>query len=109
MVNASKKVKGTLHWVSTTQSVPAEVRIYNRLFNVEDPASMVDVDFRSLLNPESEIIIKEARIEPFVKEVAQPGTKFQFQRTGYFCVDKDSTEDNLVFNRTVSLKDSGKN
>ncbi|MEG2179868.1 MAG: glutamine--tRNA ligase/YqeY domain fusion protein [Bacteroidales bacterium] len=103
---ASRKVKGTLHWVSAEHSINAEVRLYNRLFTVEDPAGETDVDFRSLLNPESEIVITNARIEPFVKEVAKPGTKFQFQRIGYFCVDTDSTDDKLVFNRTVSLKDS---
>ncbi|MEG1586490.1 MAG: glutamine--tRNA ligase/YqeY domain fusion protein [Bacteroidales bacterium] len=106
---SSRKVKGTLHWVSASHSVPAEVRLYNRLFTVEDPSGATDVDFRSLLNPESEVIITNARIEPFVKEVAKPGTKFQFQRIGYFCVDTDSTDDKLIFNRTVSLKDSGKN
>ena len=106
---ASRKVKGTLHWVSADHSVPAEVRLYNRLFTVEDPAAATDVDFRSLLNPESEVVITNARIEPFAKEVAKPGAKFQFQRIGYFCVDTDSTDDKLVFNRTVSLKDSGKN
>lgn len=106
MPGSSRKVKGTLHWVSAEHSVPAEVRLYNRLFTVEDPSAENEVDFRSLLNPESEIIIKNARIEPFVTEVAATGSKFQFQRIGYFCVDKDSSENNLVFNRTVSLKDS---
>ena len=106
MPGSGKKVKGTLHWVSAQNSVPAEVRLYNRLFTVEDPAAETEVDFRSLLNPESEIIIKNARIEPYILDVAEPGTKFQFQRIGYFCVDKDSTADNLIFNRTVSLKDS---
>ena len=103
---ASRKVKGTLHWVSAEHNVPAEVRLYNRLFTVEDPSAATDVDFRSLLNPESEVVITKTYIEPFAKEVAKPGTKFQFQRIGYFCVDTDSTDDNLVFNRTVSLKDS---
>lgn len=103
---ASRKVKGTLHWVSAEHNVPAEVRLYNRLFTVEDPSAATDVDFRSLLNPESEVVIAKTYIEPFAKEVAKPGTKFQFQRIGYFCVDTDSTDDKLVFNRTVSLKDS---
>ncbi|MEG1615696.1 MAG: glutamine--tRNA ligase/YqeY domain fusion protein [Bacteroidales bacterium] len=106
MPGSSRKVKGTLHWVSVQHSEPAEVRLYNRLFTVEDPSSETDTDFRTLLNPESEVIIKEARIEPYVKEIAKVGDKFQFQRIGYFCVDKDSTENTLVFNRTVSLKDS---
>ncbi len=106
---SARKVKGTLHWVSTTESIQSEVRLYNRLFTVEDPASETEVDFRSLLNPESEIVVKNAFIEPYAKEVAEVGAKFQFQRIGYFSVDNDSTKDALVFNRTVSLKDSGKN
>ncbi len=106
---SARKVKGTLHWVSTTESIQSEVRLYNRLFTVEDPASETDVDFRSLLNPESEIVVKNAFVEPYAKEVAEVGAKFQFQRIGYFSVDNDSTKDALVFNRTVSLKDSGKN
>ncbi|MDO5571293.1 MAG: glutamine--tRNA ligase/YqeY domain fusion protein [Bacteroidales bacterium] len=106
MSGCARKVKGTLHWVSTQHSVPAEVRLYNRLFTVEDPSAETEVDFRTLLNPDSEIIIANARIEPFIKKVAKVGEKFQFQRIGYFCVDKDSSDDKLVFNRTVSLKDS---
>jgi glutaminyl-tRNA synthetase len=86
--------------------VPAEVRLYNRLFTVEDPSAETEVDFRTLLNPESEVVIERAYIEPYAKAVAAPGTKFQFQRIGYFCVDKDTTPEKLVFNRTVSLKDS---
>ena len=70
------------------------------------PASETETDFRTLLNEDSEIVIKNARIEPFLKENAKTGEKFQFQRIGYFCVDKDSTPENPVFNRTVSLKDS---
>ena len=106
---SARKVKGTLHWVSTTESIQSEVRLYNRLFTVEDPASETEVDFRSLLNPESEIVVKNAFIEPYAREIAEVGAKFQFQRIGYFSVDNDSTKDALVFNRTVSLKDSGKN
>ena len=106
MPGAGRKVKGTLHWVSAEYNVPAEVRLYNRLFTVEDPSAETEVDFRTLLNPESEVVIEKAYIEPFVKEVAKPGEKFQFQRIGYFAVDKDTTPEKLVFNRTVSLKDS---
>jgi glutaminyl-tRNA synthetase len=108
MLGASRKVKGTLHWVSADpqHNVPAEVRLYNRLFTVEDPSAETEVDFRTLLNPESEVVIERAYIEPYAKAVAAPGTKFQFQRIGYFCVDKDTTPEKLVFNRTVSLKDS---
>ena len=106
---SARKVKGTLHWVSATEAIEAEVRLYNRLFTVENPAAETDTDFRSLLNPDSEIILTKAYIEPFAKEVAQVGAKFQFQRIGYFSVDTDSTAEKLVFNRTVSLKDTGKN
>ena len=106
MPNCNKKVKGTLHWVSVKHSYPAEVRLYNRLFTVEDPSAEQDADFRTLLNPESEVVINKAFVEPYLKENAKPGDKYQFQRIGYFCVDKDSTEDKIVFNRTVSLKDS---
>ena len=109
MANAGKKVKGTLHWVSAKECFDAEVRLYNRLFTVEDPSGETEVDFRTLLNPESEIIITNAKVEPFALSVAEPGKKFQFQRIGYFCVDKDSTQEKPIFNRTVSLKDSGKN
>ena len=109
MANAGKKVKGTLHWVSAKECFDAEVRLYNRLFTVEDPSGETEVDFRTLLNPESEIIITNAKVEPFALSVAEPGKKFQFQRIGYFCVDKDSTKEKPIFNRTVSLKDSGKN
>ncbi len=106
---SARKVKGTLHWVSATEAEEVEVRLYNRLFTVENPAAETETDFRSLLNPESEVILTKAYIEPFAKEVAQVGAKFQFQRIGYFSVDTDSTAEKLVFNRTVSLKDTGKN
>lgn len=100
------KVKGTLHWVSAEYSSTAEVRLYDRLFNVENPAEEKDVDFRELLNPDSLKIVDNCRIEPYLAENAKPGNRYQFQRTGYFCVDPDSTDGHLVFNRTVSLKDS---
>ncbi len=106
MPGSTRKVKGTLHWVSAEHSIPAEVRLYDRLFNVENPSEEKDVDFRELLNPDSLKVIENCRIEPFLAENAKPGARFQFQRTGYFCVDPDSTDDHLVFNRTVSLKDS---
>lgn len=106
MPGSMRKVKGTLHWVSATHSATAEVRLYDRLFNVENPSEEKDVDFRELLNPDSLKVIENCRIEPYLDENAKPGDRFQFQRTGYFCVDPDSTENHLVFNRTVSLKDS---
>lgn len=106
MPGSMRKVKGTLHWVSAEYSSTAEVRLYDRLFNVENPAEEKDVDFRELLNPNSLKIVDNCRIEPYLAENAKPGNRYQFQRTGYFCVDPDSTDGHLVFNRTVSLKDS---
>lgn len=106
MPGSMRKVKGTLHWVSAEYSSTAEVRLYDRLFNVENPAEEKDVDFRELLNPDSLKIVDNCRIEPYLAENAKPGNRYQFQRIGYFCVDPDSTDGHLVFNRTVSLKDS---
>lgn len=106
MPGSMRKVKGTLHWVSAEYSSTAEVRLYDRLFNVENPAEEKDIDFRELLNPDSLKIVDNCRIEPYLAENAKPGNRYQFQRTGYFCVDPDSTDGHLVFNRTVSLKDS---
>ncbi len=103
---SQRKVKGTLHWVSARHCVDAEVRLYDRLFAVENPSADTEHDFRELLNPESLRVITDAKIEPFLAENAQVGDKYQFQRIGYFCVDEDSTEGHLVFNRTIGLKDS---
>ena len=105
MVECNRKVKGTLHWVSVEHSLAAEVRLYDRLFSVENPNEGKDTDFRDWLNPDSLKVLHNCRIE---KELAnaQPYDNFQFQRLGYFNVDPDSTKENLVFNRTVSLKDS---
>lgn len=101
-----RKVKGTIHFVSAAHAVDAEVRLYDRLFNVSNPSDESGVsDFTENLNPESEIIMADAKVESGLKGV-KPGDKFQFMRQGYFCVDKDSTDEKLVFNRTVGLKDS---
>ncbi|MCB2221516.1 MAG: glutamine--tRNA ligase/YqeY domain fusion protein [Bacteroidetes bacterium] len=101
----SRKVKGTLHWVSVNHCIDAEIRIYDRLFKNEDPDDGEDgKDFKSNLNPDS-LKVVNGKIEPGVKE-ARPQDKFQFQRLGYFCVDPDSTGDKLVFNRTVTLRDT---
>lgn len=105
MPESNRKVKGTIHWVSTEDSVDAEVRIYDRLFSVENPSDEKDKDFRELLNPDSLKVLSGCKVEPYLKE-AKSLDKFQFQRIGYFCVDPDSTSDKLVFNRTVALKDS---
>ncbi len=99
-----RKVKGTLHWVSAKDAVDAEVRLYDRLFKSEAPDSTEEGDFKSNINPDSLQVIT-AKIEPIIKS-AKPGDKFQFQRLGYFCVDLDSNINHLVFNRTVTLRDS---
>ncbi len=101
---SARKVKGTLHWVSAAHCLTAEVRLYDRLFSVENP-SADERDFRDLINPDSLKVIANAKIETSLKGV-RPLEHFQFQRTGYFNVDPDSTPEKLVFNRTVSLKDS---
>ena len=106
MEGANRKGKGTLHWVSARHCKDAEVRVYDRLFAVENPSADTEHDFRDLLNPESLKVIENAKIEPFLAENAKEGDKFQFQRIGYFCVDQDSTAEKLVFNRTIGLKDS---
>lgn len=100
-----RKVKATLHWVSAKHAVKSEVRLYDRLFNDEDPAGHKDVDFKEFLNPESLNILPECYLEPFVKE-AKPLDHFQFERLGYFNLDDDSTPEKPVFNRTVPLRDS---
>lgn len=104
---SNRKVKGTIHWVSCADSVEAEVRLYDRLFTDEDPASVKDRSLAEMINPESLVVVKHARVEPFLAQ-GKVGDHYQFQRIGYFTVDADSTEDHLVFNRTVGLKDSWK-
>lgn len=104
MEGANRKVKGTLHWVSADYCQKAEVRIYDRLFNVENP-SADERDFRELLNPDSLTIIPECYVEKFAAE-KKPGKYLQFQRIGYFMADLSSTPDHLVFNKTVGLKDT---
>lgn len=107
MPGSTRKVKGTLHWVSANHCVDAEVRLYDRLFCVENASEVKDRDFHELLNPNSISVVKNAKIEPFLAENAKPGTHFQFQRIGYFTPDsKDSEPGKLVFNRTITLKDS---
>lgn len=103
--STDRKVKGTLHWVSALHAIDAEVRLYDRLFNHEDPSGQKDEDYRKLLNPDSLKILSGCKVEPSLAH-SKPLDKFQFQRLGYFCVDSDSNSDKLVFNRTVSLKDT---
>ena len=102
---SARKVKGTLHWVSCDHAVKAEVRLYDRLFNVENPGEEKDRDFRELLNPGSLTVLTECYVERYLLQF-KPLDHLQFQRIGYFTPDKDSTADHLVFNRTVSLKDT---
>ncbi|MBI4931979.1 MAG: glutamine--tRNA ligase/YqeY domain fusion protein [Bacteroidetes bacterium] len=96
-------VKGTIHWVSSSQAFPVEVRLYDRLFKVENPQAEGG-DFKSYLNEKSLEVISTALSEPYLRNV-KPLDKFQFIRKGYFCVDKDSSSDKIIFNRTVALKD----
>ncbi|MDR1543127.1 MAG: glutamine--tRNA ligase/YqeY domain fusion protein [Prevotellaceae bacterium] len=105
MPEANRKVKGTLHWVAAHNAVDAEVHLYDRLFQNENPAEY-NGDFRDLLNPESKKVLTNCKVEPYLTD-AKPLDRFQFQRLGYFCVDKDS-EGKLIFNRTVTLKDGWK-
>ena len=107
MPGSMRKVKGTLHWVSARHCIDAEVRLYDRLFAVENASEVKDRDVHELLNPDSIKVVEHAKIEPFLAENAEPGAHFQFQRIGYFTPDKkDSTKEHLVFNRTITLKDS---
>lgn len=106
MPGSMRKVKGTLHWVSAEHAIDATVRLYDRLFEVENPAAEADRDFREMLNPESHKVVTGVKIEPFLAENAQVGNRFQFQRIGYFTPDYDSTPENIIFNRTIALKDS---
>ncbi|MFZ1262957.1 MAG: glutamine--tRNA ligase/YqeY domain fusion protein [Chitinophagaceae bacterium] len=100
------QVKGTLHWVSIPQAIPAELRLYDRLFKVEDPGSEAG-DFKDYINPDSLQVIRTAWAEPALQQAVFED-RFQFIRKGYFCLDKDSSENRLIFNRTVGLKDSWK-
>ncbi|MCF6356789.1 MAG: glutamine--tRNA ligase, partial [Draconibacterium sp.] len=100
-----RKVKATLHWVSVEHAVKAEVRLYDRLFNDENPLGHKNIDFKDFMNPDSLKVLPDCYIEPFVKD-AKPLDHFQFERLGYFNVDLDSTAENMIFNRTVPLRDS---
>jgi glutaminyl-tRNA synthetase len=103
MPNANRKVKGTLHWVSAQHAKDIEVRLYDRLFIEEEPSAAED--YLKILNPDSLKVLKSCKAEPSLA-TAKAGDKFQFQRLGYFCIDIDSFDGQLVFNRTASLKDT---
>jgi len=101
-----RKVKGTIHWVSAEHSIPATVKLYDRLFNVENPSDESKVgSFIENLNPESVVVLENCRLESNLKGI-KPGDTYQFLRLGYFCADTDSTDENIIINRTVALKDS---
>ncbi len=102
---ADRKVKGTIHWVSAEHGVPAEVRLYDRLFSVPHPAGDKDRDFTEHLNPESLRVMNAAWLEPGLEQI-EPGEHYQFERTGYFVADPDSTPEKPVFNRAVTLRDT---
>ena len=106
MPGAGRRVKGTLHWVSASHCLQAEVRLYDRLFLKEDPSDVADGEnYLDNLNPESLQTLTDCQVEPSLAQ-AQPGDRFQFERLGYYCVDRDSQPERLVLNRTVSLRDS---
>jgi glutaminyl-tRNA synthetase len=99
-------VKATLHWVSAAHAVDAEVRLYDRLFSIENPGlTPPDRDWRDFLTPDSLRVLTGCKVEPRLTDAA-PGTRYQFERIGYFCVDPDSRPGRPVFNRTVGLKDT---
>jgi len=99
---SSRKVKGTIHWVSASHALDAEVRLYDRLFTAEDPGGE---NWRDFINPNSLEVLTQCKLEPSLA-TARPQDRFQFERLGYFCVDDDSKEGSLVFNRTVTLRDT---
>jgi len=101
-----RKVKATLHWVSARHSIDADIRLYDNLFSLQDPLKVPEgKDLRDNLNPGSKVVLKGSKLEPSLKDVEE-GEIYQFERRGYFCVDPDSKKDSIVFNRTVTLKDT---
>ena len=100
-----RRVKATLHWVSAAHAIDADVRLYERLFTVDNPLGDKTRDFKEFLNPDSREVLEGCKIDPALRDLA-PGTRFQFERLGYFCVDTDTTADSLVLNRTVGLRDT---
>jgi glutaminyl-tRNA synthetase len=101
-----RKVKGTIHWVSAEKAIDAEVRLYDHLFTKPDPDDVPEgQDYLANLNPNSLVVLSGAKLEPSLA-TATPGNTFQFERLGYFCVDKDTSPSKLVFNRAVTLRDT---
>jgi len=101
---SQRKVKGTIHWVSIQHAIEAEVRLYDRLFTHENPDGDKEVDFKEYINPNSLEVIT-GYLEPSLAS-AKDGDRFQFQRLGYYCVDKESSAEKIVFNKTVGLRDT---
>ena len=102
-----RKVKSTIHWVSASQALNAEIRLYNNLFTVPNPTGKNNVDFKEFINPQSLEILKKCKVEPMVKNL-KSFFRFQFERKGYFCIDPDTTKNNLIINQTIGLKDTWK-
>jgi glutaminyl-tRNA synthetase len=103
---STKKVKAAIHWISAKEAIDAEIRLYDRLFTVENPDNAEEgKTFLDYINPNSLVIIKNAKVEPWIKN-SKIYDKFQFERLGYFCIDKYSTTENIILNRTVTLKDT---
>jgi glutaminyl-tRNA synthetase len=100
-----RKVKSTIHWVSASHAIPAETRLYDRLFTIADPAGQKGADFKEFLNPHSLEALRDCRVEPAIATL-NAFDRFQFERLGYFCVDPSTTKNALVLNRTVELRDS---
>jgi len=100
-----RKVRSTIHWVSADHALDAEIRLYNRLFTLENPAGKKDADFKDFLNPKSLEVLSSCKVEPALQKL-KPSDRFQFERQGYFCIDPDTTEEKLVINRTVELRDT---
>jgi glutaminyl-tRNA synthetase len=101
-----RKVKSTIHWVSAAHAVEAEVRLYDNLFTKENPSEVEEgQEFTANLNPDSLNVLTGCKVEPSLREAAG-GNRYQFERMGYFCVDPDSKPDQLVFNKTIGLKDT---
>jgi glutaminyl-tRNA synthetase len=100
-----RKVKSTIHWISAPNAINAEVRLYERLFTITDPAGQKDADFKDFINHDSLEVLKSCKVEPTLKDL-KPFDRFQFERLGYFCIDPDSKKDKLVINRTASLRDT---
>ncbi|OYT29161.1 glutamine--tRNA ligase [Thermoplasmatales archaeon ex4572_165] len=103
----NRKVKSTIHWVSADQSIDAEIHLYDRLFTEEDPTGHDFYDFKDLLNPDSHKVLKDCKVEPNISNL-KAFDRFQFERLGYFCIDPDTTNNQIIINRTVTLRDSWK-